>query len=717
MKQVFKSNLGITVQDVPLPALGDKQVLIQVQRSLISTGTETSSMKRVEQTLAQKISKNRNNLSKLNQYFKDQGFSAAKQKLMSKIHPSTELEKLQGIGYSVSGIIVEVGRDVKAFKVGDRVAASGSGFASHAEYVAVPINLIAKMPDNVSFEQAAFTTVGCIALHGIRRAELQISDTVVIVGLGLLGLLAVQIAKANGLKVIGIDLIPEKLELAQKLGADLVYNAADSSLNAKVSTATHGVGADAAIIYAASKSASVINQAMQFCRKKGKVILVGDVAIDIQRENMYEKEIDLLMSTSYGPGRYDDQYELEGVDYPLAYVKWTENRNMQSFLALVSERKIRLNLLISQEYPVDEAKSAFEFLVQKPNEGIGVLLKYGNEKTDADVEKHRVIANPSIEAVSGKISVAFIGCGSFIQRNHLPNIHKQKQLFHIQTICDVSPATLKLLERKYKPQKITSDYQSVLSDPAVDLVVIGTRHDLHGKLVIESLQAGKHVLVEKPLCISMQELAKIQELYPQKNKQLMVGFNRRFSPLTQEIKDSIKSISTPKFIIYRVNAGHIPKSVWIQDLSIGGGRIIGECCHFIDYIKYLVNKPISSYSFSSVPAGQNGIEAADNLSINISFEDGSLGVLQYIAIGNTKLAKERVEVHFANKSIVLDDFKALSFFGINKKDIRFKEVHKGFFEEMTLFAQAINSGRALIEAESIIETTEMTIKIQEELNG
>jgi len=517
--------------------------------------------------------------------------------------------------------------------------------------------------------------------------------------------------------VIGIDLIPEKLDIASQLGADYVFNASDGSLNANVSTITNGVGADAVIIYAASKSASVINQAMNSCRRKGKVILVGDVAIDIERESMYAKEIDLLMSTSYGPGRYDDQYELEGVDYPLAYVKWTENRNMQSFLALVSQGKVKLDLLTSREYHVDEAKSAFDYLVQKPNKGIGVLLKYRNDDSEVEIEKHKIISKPALGKVKGKISVAFIGCGRFIQANHLPNIHKQKDLYHIETICDVSSATLKLLERKYQPQKITSDYKSVLSDPNVGLIVIGTRHDLHGKMVIEGLQAGKHVLVEKPLSMSTQELNTIRELYSQNDKQLMVGFNRRFSPLTQEIKDAIKNVSTPKFIIYRVNAGHIPKHVWVQDLSIGGGRIIGECCHFIDYIKYLVNKPIKSYSFSNIPAGQNGIEANDNLSINISFEDGSLGTLQYIAVGNTKLPKERVEVHFANKSIVLDDFKALTFYGINKKNIRFRDFHKGYYEEMTLFAQAINSGKELIEVNSIIETTEMTIKIQEELNG
>jgi predicted dehydrogenase len=423
------------------------------------------------------------------------------------------------------------------------------------------------------------------------------------------------------------------------------------------------------------------------------------------------------MSTSYGPGRYDDQYELEGVDYPLAYVKWTENRNMQSFLALVGQAKVKLDPLISKEYPVDEAKSALNYLIQKPNKGIGVLLKYRDDDSEVEIEKHKIISKPALGKVKGKISVAFIGCGRFIQANHLPNIHKQKDLYHIETICDVSSATLKLLERKYQPQKITSDYKSVLSDPNVGLIVIGTRHDLHGKMVIEGLQAGKHVLVEKPLSMSMQELNTIRELYSQNDKQLMVGFNRRFSPLTQEIKDAIKNVSTPKFIIYRVNAGHIPKHVWVQDLSIGGGRIIGECCHFIDYIKYLVNKPIKSYSFSNIPAGQNGIEANDNLSINISFEDGSLGTLQYIAVGNTKLPKERVEVHFANKSIVLDDFKALTFYGINKKNIRFRDFHKGYYEEMTLFAQAINSGKELIEVNSIIETTEMTIKIQEELNG
>lgn len=717
MKQVFKSNLGIVVTNVPIPPLGDKQVLVRVVNSLISTGTETSSMKRANLSFAQKVHKNRNNLVKLSNYFRDNGLNAAKLKVAGKLSPPKELNKLHNLGYSVSGLIVEVGKSVNGLKIGDRVACAGSGFAVHAEYVAVPTNLVALMPENVEFSQAAFTTVGCIALHGLRRAGLQVGDTVVIVGLGLLGLLGVQLAKASGLKVIGIDLLAEKLDLATQLGADHIFNAADPDLVKRINNCTDGIGADAAVVYAATKSSSVVNLAMQYCRRKARVVIVGDVTLNIQREHMYEKEIDVLMSTSYGPGRYDDQYELGGIDYPIAYVKWTENRNMQSFLHMLGKGLISVEQLISKEFPVEEAKKAFDFLVGNANTGIGVLLKYEAGEIDKkNNNNNKVIINDQLESVSGKIKVGFIGCGSFIQKNHLPNIYKLRDVYSIETICDIAPGVAALMGKKYKARKITSDYTAVLGDPDIDLVIIGTRHDTHGKIVIEALNNGKHVFVEKPLCITMEDLETISSLCQEHTKQLMVGFNRRFSPLTKAIKEVLDKDSSSKYVVYRVNAGLIPKTVWIQDLKIGGGRIIGECCHFIDYMKYLLGTSITSYSYSRIPRGNNGVETDDNICINCCFEDGSLGVLLYTAVGNPKLPKEQVEIHFSGKSILLDNFLSVSFNGINRKNIKSTTMQKGFVEEMMLFADTIHAGKNLIELNSIIDTTKITINVQHKIS-
>ncbi|MDD3534864.1 MAG: bi-domain-containing oxidoreductase [Candidatus Cloacimonetes bacterium] len=719
MKQVFKSNLGIVVDDVPIPVCGNKQVLVKTVFSLISTGTETSFMRKRAQSLGQKIVVGGQNLIKLKEYLLENGYSAAREKFKSKIKPSKEIEKLQETGYSVSGIVSEVGKAVSEYKIGDRVACSGSGFAAHAEYVSVPVNLVQKLPDSVGFDAAAFTTLGCIALQGIRRAELQIGDTVVIIGLGLLGLLGVQISKANGLKVIGIDLVKEKMDLAKSLGADFVFDALDAKLSNKIRLATERVGADAVIVYAASKSGDIIDQAMAFCRRKGKVIIVGDVPLDFKRESMYEKELDLLMSTSYGPGRYDDSYEMEGIDYPIAYVKWTENRNMHSFLSMLENGSVKVDALISAIMPVEKAKEAFELLSKDARTAIGALLKYqdpeqaGSETPMAE----KVFFLNKTDAVKGIIRTAFIGTGNFTQKIHLPNIHKLKEHYLIDTICNRRAGLSKVLGKKYHSKKITSDYKAVLADSDVDLVVIGTRHDSHGPLVIEALEAGKHVFVEKPLCIKKEELNKIEELCRDSKLQLMVGFNRRFSPLSKLAKENISKLDSPKYIVYRVNAGYQSPNGWIQDLSIGGGRIIGECCHFIDLIKFYIDAPLMSYDFSFIPSGIGDIESADNVSITCKFADGSLGIVHYATVGNPKLPKELIEIHQAGKSMVLDDFKNLYFYGYNRKKIKLKSVQKGFIEEMLLFAQAIRKGQALIDLQSIFDTTRMTIEMQEEIGG
>jgi len=721
MKQVFVTNIGIVVEDVPVPLVKPKFVLVKVIRSLISTGTETSSMHKIKMNLSQRLSYNQEVLNKLNRLIKSNGIKVGFQKVKSRIIPTRKINKMSACGYSCCGVIVEIGSNDTGFTIGDYVACAGSGIASHAEYVSVPMNLVAKIPDGVTFEAAAFTTVGSISMHGLRRAETTFGDTVVILGLGLLGLIAVQIAKNCGLKVIGIDLYQNKLDIATKYGADAVFNGSDDNLINKINNFTNGVGVDAVLLYAASRNSHLINDAMKYCRRKGRVVIIGDVAMEINREDFYKKEIDLVMSTSYGAGRYDDKYEVEGIDYPIAYVKWTENRNMQEFLNLVKKRQIILEELISKSLPIDDAKQAFEYIVNNPQNAIGVLFTY--ESADYNkFSKKSIYSNEVNEKVtncspkSRLINVGFIGVGGFVQRTHLPNAKFHSNHFKIKAICDVDAGIAKCLGRQFNAKYITSDYKEVLADENIDMVIIGTQHNSHGKLVIASLNANKHTFVEKPLTIYKEDLTIIGQALKTSGSLLSVGFNRRFSILSKRIKDVIKVFDTPKHIIYRVNAGYISSSNWVQNPLVGGGRIIGEACHFIDYISFMVGLNPSNYSYAYIPKSRIQ-ESADSFSLILSYPDGSVGTLIYTTTGSKDLSKEYIEIHTNNQSFVLKDFQSISSYPNTRINKTLKKINKGWVEELDEFAKAIKRDKAhTIDWETISATTRITLEIQDEIN-
>ncbi|MDR3610691.1 MAG: bi-domain-containing oxidoreductase [Ignavibacteriaceae bacterium] len=694
MKQIFKNTDGIKAHEVPLPTQGEKELLVAVEASVISTGTETMDMRHNNLSLLEKIQEKKLLLDKVKKTIKDKGLEVTWNAIRQRLSPAEQALVFEPMGYSNSGTIVAKGSLVNGFNVGDRVACAGAGIAAHAEYVAVPVNLAVKLPDNVPFTSAAFSTIGSIALQGIRRADLSFGETVVITGLGLLGLIAVQIAKAWGLVVIGLDINPARLDLAKKIGADFCFRADDPSVENNIRDITNGYGADAVIIYAATRSSDPANQALKICRRKARVVVVGAIGMDLQRDAMYMKELDFVMSTSYGPGRYDKSYEMNGIDYPIGYVRWTENRNMMEFVRLLSNGQIDIQPLISNTFTIDQANEAYQSLVENPGHNIASLFLYHHENYEAQVSKSELYPRPILK---GKIRVGIIGAGGFVQSNHLPNILKLPDLYELVAIANRTPAEAKAAGEKYKTRYITTDYKQVLNDPEIDMVVIGTRHNLHAVQVTDAIKAGKHLLVEKPLAMNEAELCMIQDAFNENPSiHATIGFNRRYSPLTQKAKNVINKHNHPVVINYRINAGFFPPDIWIQDLEEGGGRIIGEVCHFIDLVGYLAGSEVSNIQTSHIPVNGKNVKSEDNIIITLSFKNGSIGVITYVSIGGKSMEKERIEIFSNSCSMVINDFKELQMFNSDEKDIKLKETDKGHYREIEEFAKCLKGEHSLI---------------------
>ncbi len=695
MKQIFSNTSGISVHEVPMPTPGDKEILVAVEASVISTGTETMGMRQDDRSLLEKLEESSKLLDKVKKILKEKGLAVTLGAIRQKLSPAEQSLVFNPVGYSNAGTVITKGRLVDGFNVGDRVACAGAGIAAHAEFVTIPVNLAVKLPENVVFNAAAFTTIGSIALQGIRRAEVTFGETIVITGLGLIGLLAIQIAKAWGLVVIGLDINPKRLELAKSMGADYCFNATDPSLDKTILQLTNGNGVDAVIIYAATRSSEPANQALRLCRRKGRVVVVGSIGMELQRDAMYLKELDFVISTSYGPGRYDSSYEVKGNDYPIGYVRWTENRNMMEFVRLISSGKIDVQPLISNTYSIDQATEAYNSLVNDPGENISSLFSYHHEKNERTDHQIKLYPRP---LPTGKIRVGIIGAGSFMQSNHIPNLFKLPNQYELVAIANLTTGKAKAAGEKYKARYVTTDYHQILNDPDIDMVVIGTRHNLHAQQTVDAIKAGKHVLIEKPLAMSKEELEMVTEAY-RSNPTVFasVGFNRRYSPLIQKAKQIIEKNNTPIAINYRINAGFFPPEIWIQNPEEGGGRIIGEACHFIDLICYLAGSEVNEIKTVAIPLDNSSVHAEDNIIVNLSFKNGSIGVLSYISVGGSSMKKERIEIFTKGSSMVIDDFKELIMYNTGEKDIKLKETDKGHYSEIEEFAKLINGKQSLIQ--------------------
>jgi predicted dehydrogenase/threonine dehydrogenase-like Zn-dependent dehydrogenase len=634
---------------------------------------------------------------------KKNGFGRTIHKIKSKV------EEGAVTGYSAAGIVLEVGKNIKDVAVGARVACAGAGIANHAEYIEVPRNLLVKVPEGVDFTEASTVTLGAIALQGVRRSDPKLGEFVAVLGLGILGQITVQLLKANGSRVIGTDLDEKRVEKALELGMDHGVNPSAEDAVKSVVGFSHGNGVDTAIITTASNSNEPLVQAFRMCRKKGKVVLVGVVDMHFNREEMYRKELDLLISTSYGPGRYDEGYERKGLLYPYAYVRWTETRNMEEYLRLMAEKKINIKALIGKEYAIEKAPEAYESLSVPASKPLIVLLKYGQQQ-EVQISR-RIDVTPQPTKQQGVINIAVIGAGGFAKEVHLPNLMKLKHLYRLYAIASKTGNNAKAMVQRFGAVYATTDYQEVLRDKNIDAVIITTRHNLHAKIAMEALRAGKAVFLEKPMAMNQEELDALVNAIEETKLPFTVGFNRRFSLYAQEIKKHISQRINPMIINYRMNAGYLPPDHWVYSEE-GGGRIIGEACHIFDLFEFFTDSEVESISVDRMSPRTNQYSSEDNAIITLKYKDGSVCSLTYTTLGNNAYHKEYCEIYFDGKIIVMDDYKELRGMDIRVAKIKTDYPNKGLFEELVEFSSCMNGKMPIpIPLRQLQDATEISLKL------
>ncbi len=707
MKQVIQNfRTGkLKVDEVPETVCKQGGVLVRNVASLISAGTEKMAIDFAQKSLAGKARERPDLVRQVIGKLRRDG-------LVSTINAvRARLDAPLALGYSCAGVVREVGDGADEFSVGDRVACAGMNYASHAETVFIPKNLAVKIPDGVSFDEAAFVTLGAIALQGVRTAEAKLGDAVAVIGLGLLGQLTAQILKAAGCRVIGIDLDQSKIELALAHDADAAVMR-DGEVEGAVARFTDGFGADAVIVTAAADTNDPIELAGAIARDRAVVSMVGAVRMDVPRKVYYEKELQLRLSRSYGPGRYDAQYEERGVDYPIGYVRWTERRNMQEFLRLVAAKAVKLDQLITHRFPIEQAEAAYDIITGKRKEKyLGILLRYSEEEAKVSESK---IVTLSEKRRAGEIRLGVIGAGNFARSVLLPRLAKAPNVTFVG-IATATGRNAKAVGEQFGFEFCSTDYGELLARDDINTVLIATRHDTHATMTAESLRAGKTVYVEKPLAISEEGLDEVVEAVMRTDGRVMarvfVGFNRRFSSLSAELKkffDGVEQLA----ITYRVNAGAIPKESWIRQAE-GGGRILGEVCHFVDYLQFLTEaEPVEIFAYRSA-AGE------DTLSIVVKLSDGSVGNINYFANGDRGLPKERVEVCGGGRAAVLDDFRILETWRDGKRKVTKRwSQDKGFDRELAAFIEAARAGGEMpIAWRSIVLTTLATLLIEAALRS
>ena len=639
--------------------------------------------------------------------------------------PPNELDA-QGwaVGYSAAGEIVAVGEGISDLAAGDLVACAGAGQANHADFISVKRNLVCRIPPGCSTTVAASTTVGAIALQGIRRAAPQLGEHVAVLGLGLIGQITVQLLRAAGCNAIGLEPDRSRLDRARALG--MRHGASDpDGFKAVLRDATGGRGADRTLITAATKAAAVVNLAMEVTRAKGTVVIVGDVGLKIEREQFYRKEIDLLMSTSYGPGRYDPSYETDGNDYPYGYVRWTLNRNMQAYLELIASGRIDVQSLIDRVISVDEAPSAYRALADGTGElPLGVLIRYPDDARDLPepADSTRVVIRGHRKAPPGPLNYALVGAGAFGTAMLVPQMKKRRDRFFLKAVVSRNAVQGGNFARDNQVEVLTTNLDDVLADPTIQLVVIATRHHEHADQVVRALEAGKHVFVEKPLALTWEELNRVAAAYSRLESppMLMVGFNRRFSPALTAVKNLIAAHRAPVIISYRLNGGYIPLDHWVHGAH-GGGRNVGEACHMYDVFRFLVGAPARSRSVSAlaIDPGTLPYRRDDNFSATIAYEDGSLAHLLYTALGpKTGLGKEHIEIFCDGETYVVDDFKRLIKASDDSVLWQSNEADKGHFEELSRFGDAIAAGGpSPIAIDELIETSAVALHVEDLLLG
>jgi len=698
MKQIIQDiKNGFTIlEEVPAPLVKPGQVLIQTTRSLVSLGTERMLVEFGKANFLQKARQQPDKVKEVINKVKTDGLQPTVNAVFNKLGQPLPL------GYCNVGKVIAVGKGVEEFAVGDRVASNGH----HAEYVSVPKNLVAKIPENITDEEAAFTVIGAIGLQGIRLANPTFGETVVVVGLGLIGLITAQLLKANGCQVIGFDYDSSKVELAKSFGIDAVNPGEGIDQVAYVNNATHASGADAVIITASNKSNEIISQSAKMSRKRGRIILVGVIGLDISRADFFEKELTFQVSCSYGPGRYDESYEQKGQDYPLGYVRWTEKRNFEAILKAISTKIVLVEPLITERVPLDNYNQIYSEIAA--SKSIASILVYP-EKTG---EPSRSVVIESNKITSGKGIIGIIGAGNFTSAMILPCLKKTPaNLKFISSSAGLSGTTL---AKKYNIAQSTTDNSLILKDQDVDLIIVTTRHNAHAKMVSDALMAGKHVFVEKPLALNKEELNQVLNAYKQSGKTISVGFNRRFAPLAIQMKKALGSGNTSMNITATMNAGFIPSNVWVHDMEVGGGRIIGEACHFIDLITYLTGSKVKAVCMNAM--GTQPEENTDNASIILKYENGTNAVINYFANGSKAYSKERVEVFHQERTLIMDNWRKLNGFGFKNFSSASSKQDKGHQNQFNLLIESVKKGGdPIIPMDELVNTTKASFAAIESL--
>ncbi|MGH8729738.1 MAG: bi-domain-containing oxidoreductase, partial [Burkholderiales bacterium] len=692
----------------PAPQVGPKNILVQVAYSCISAGTEMASVHLSGLPLYRRALKQPEHVKRVLEMMREQGVKHTLNRVLGKLQAGAPT------GYSAGGRILEIGTGVEGFQVGDRVACAGAGIANHAEIIDVPVNLAVRIPENLDTGHASTVTLGAIALQGVRRGNPTLGETAVVIGLGILGQLAAQLLKANGCRVIGVDVDSTRIDLALANGADFGADPSRENYVERIYRLTDGFGADMAIVTAATSSHQVISEAFQACRKKGRVVLVGDVGLNISRSDLYKKELDFLISTSYGPGRYDALYEEGGQDYPLPYVRWTENRNMETYLQLLASGQISLENIPQERYPVNDAPRAYSALKREGQKPLVVLLEYPQNQKPIE----RKIALRKETRDKDRLRVALAGAGGFAQAVHLPNLLKLRKHFHLRCVMSRTGSNARAIATKYEAEYATTDYEQVLRDPDIDLVIVVTRHNLHADMVLKALRAGKHAFVEKPLAINAKEADAIEEFYRDNSDapMLMTGFNRRFSPAMQKVKEILASKTTPIIANYRMNAGYIPREHWVHGEE-GAGRNIGEACHIYDLFVFLAGDKVAKVSAASITPPSAQWARNDNFVATVSFKDGSICTLTYTALGDKSYPKERMEIFTDGKVLSLDDYKSLTALGSKGRTWSSPIKRKGQLEELQALAASLREGGSWpITLDEQLTSARISFEVERQIN-
>ncbi|MGB0721614.1 MAG: bi-domain-containing oxidoreductase [Gammaproteobacteria bacterium] len=713
MKQVLLNSGRALVEEVPAPLVEPGTVLVRVSHSCISVGTEMYGLVSSGTPLWKKALKDPWKVRKALELVATRGIGHTTSVVRGELNAGSPT------GYSATGEVIAVGEGVMEFEPGDRVACAGAQCAHHAEIIRVPVNLSVPVPEGVSAAAASTVTLGAIAMQGVRRAEPTLGETFVVVGLGILGQITVQLLRANGCRVIGMDLDNGRVDLAESLGMDHGVRP-DSEVDVgSVARLTGGVGADGVIVTAAAPDKGLLSTAFKMCRRKGRVVLVGDVPIQIDRADIYRNELEFLISTSYGPGRYDERYEEGGLDYPVAYVRWTENRNLSEYLRLIADGRMDVEPLIGATYPLDEAPRAYEEL-KGGDRPLTAVLEYPVDEGKAPVATR--MPNPKVSpgrSADGRIRLALVGAGGFAKGMHLPNLQSLSDRYRLHAVISRTGANAQAMANQYEAAYCGTDVEQVLADDEVDAVLIATRHHLHGDLALRALQAGKHVLVEKPLALTAAETDAIEAFYRDRAEGpvLLTGFNRRFSPHARRIQSLLAGRSNPFIANYRMNAGHIPADHWVHGPE-GGGRNLGEACHIYDLFTFFTGARVETVQAVPMRPATGFYRRDDNFTALLGFDDGSVCSLTYTALGSTEFPKETLEVFSDGRVLRLDDYKQTQIIGAPAKGVSTKMQDKGQRDELVAFADAVQ-GRSdwAIPLWQQLQATRVALDVQEQLQG